>query len=257
MNKSYISVWNDATGTWVAAPETAKAHGGAGTVSSCVTSSDNRETGRSTTPLKVAFMPIAMAIGVAMLPGTAFAQATPGVGGLELCPGNDGMGGSYGMSGSNPGSMTCDGESHTGMSFSLNNAADASGAFGYASGAISARVTGYGDGLLELMGNNGISMLNTVNMNDHKITGLAMRRSVHDEYRCRQRHSVVSTDAIFHGEFPVGRRVDRRACNGHQFGCLRAVRNGDRQQRQCVRCEHQCAGFRFGRAGRGLRGYAC
>ncbi|WP_424449991.1 ESPR domain-containing protein [Paraburkholderia kirstenboschensis] len=24
MNKSYISVWNDVTGTWVAAPETAK-----------------------------------------------------------------------------------------------------------------------------------------------------------------------------------------------------------------------------------------
>ncbi|NYH15289.1 YadA-like family protein [Paraburkholderia bryophila] len=59
------------------------------------------------------------------------------------------------------------------MSFSLNNGAASNGSWGFADDAITARVTGYDNGLLELQGAGGISMLNAVNMNGNKITSLA------------------------------------------------------------------------------------
>ena len=121
-------------------------------------------------------MPIAMAIGVAMLPGTAAAQATTGNGGLELCPGGvGGIGSSWGPLSSAVGLMNCSstGEDSDGMSFSLNNSAADNGAWGFNSNNITARVTGYDDGRLELKGMGGINMLNTVSMTDHKITDLA------------------------------------------------------------------------------------
>ncbi|RDK02220.1 ESPR-type extended signal peptide-containing protein, partial [Paraburkholderia lacunae] len=175
MNKSYISVWNDASGTWVAAPETAKARCGGRTASSSAISSGRDAAARPGTPLKAAFMPIAMAFGVAMLPGTAAAQATTGKGGLELCPGGvGGVGSSWGPLSSNIGFMDCHGANgSSGMSFSLNNSADDSGANGYNSDNITARVTGFDDGRLELKGMGGITMLNEVNLSGHKITGLA------------------------------------------------------------------------------------
>nr|WKF59946.1 Autotransporter adhesin UpaG [Paraburkholderia busanensis] len=121
-------------------------------------------------------MPIAMAIGAAMLPGTAAAQATTGNGGLELCPaGVGGLGSSWGPLSSAVGFMNCTAptQSGSGMSFSLNNAAADNGSWGYASDAITARVTGYDSGLLELQGKGGISMLDAVNMNGNKISSLA------------------------------------------------------------------------------------
>ncbi|WP_042326875.1 ESPR-type extended signal peptide-containing protein, partial [Paraburkholderia ginsengisoli] len=176
MNKTYISVWNDVSGTWVAAPETAKTHCGTGTASSGTILSRTETASRPATPLKAAFMPIAMAIGVAMLPGTAAAQATAGNGGLELCPGGvGGVGSSWGPLSSSVGFLDCSstGESSAGMSFSLNNSASDEGAWGFNSNNITARVTGYDDGRLELKGTGGISMLDTVSMTDNKITDLA------------------------------------------------------------------------------------
>ena len=181
MNKSYISVWNDVSGTWVAAPETARTHCGSGTASSETISFRGQIASRPATPLKAAFMPIAMAIGaigMAMLPGTAAAQATTGNGGLELCPaGVGGTGSSWGPLSSAVGILDCSnyggGESVSGMSFSLNNAAADNGAWGYASNSITARVTGFQDGHLELKGTTGIDMLNTVSMTNNKITDLA------------------------------------------------------------------------------------
>ena len=180
MNKSYISVWNDVTRTWVAAPETAKARGRA-TASSTTIPADAGVESRPATALQAAFMPIAMAIGamgMSMLPGTAAAQATTGNGGLELCPGQmgtDGMGSAWGPLSSTVGMMSCSpiGTGNEGMSFSLNNGAADNGAWGYADNAITARVTGYADGRLELVGQGGISVLNTMNMSGNKITGLA------------------------------------------------------------------------------------
>jgi hypothetical protein len=125
MNKSYISIWNDASGTWVAAPETARTRSGAGTASSCSISSGNEMASRPATPLRAAFMPIAMAIGAAMLPGMAAAQATVGNGGLELCPaGVGGLGSAWGPLSSAVGAMDCNDGS--GAAFSLNNAATSS-----------------------------------------------------------------------------------------------------------------------------------
>ncbi|AFT88890.1 YadA-like family protein [Paraburkholderia phenoliruptrix] len=175
MNKSYISVWNDVSGTWVAAPETAKARGRA-TASSSTISSDAGGQSRPATALKAAFMPIAMAIGamgMSMVPGTAAAQAVTGNGGLELCPGQlgmDAMGSSWGPVSSAVQSMRCN--NNSGMSFSLNNGATDNGANGYTDGAITARVAGYADGHLELAALSGIYMLNTVNMAGNKITQL-------------------------------------------------------------------------------------
>ncbi|SIT45757.1 YadA domain-containing protein [Paraburkholderia ribeironis] len=176
MNKSYISVWNDVSGTWVAAPETARTHRGAGAASSQTIPLCGESASRPATPLKAAFMPIAMAIGVAMLPGMAAAQATTGNGGLELCPGGvGGVGSSWGPLSSAVGIMDCSstGESTNGMSFSLNNSAADNGAWGFNSSNITARVTGYDDGRLELKGMGGISMLNDVSMTGNKITDLA------------------------------------------------------------------------------------
>ncbi|MDR6378373.1 YadA-like family protein [Paraburkholderia caledonica] len=180
MNKSYISVWNDVTRTWVAAPETAKARGRA-TASSTTIPADAGVENRPATVLQAAFMPIALAIGamgMSMLPGTAAAEATTGNGGLELCPGQmgtAGMGSAWGPLSSTVGMMSCSpiGTGDQGMSFSLNNGAADNGAWGYADNAITARVTGYADGRLELVGQGGISVLNTMNMNGNKITGLA------------------------------------------------------------------------------------
>ncbi|WP_345815548.1 YadA-like family protein [Paraburkholderia sp. PREW-6R] len=174
MNKSYISIWNDASGTWVAAPETAKARSGTGTVASSgaiVTSVDSRPS----TPLKAMFMPIAMAIGAAMMPGMAAAQTSPGNGGLELCPGGvGGVGSSWGPLSSAVGIMSCNGTSGSaGMSFSLNNAAADNGAWGYNDGGITARVTGYDDGHLEIVGDTGIKMIGTVDMTGNKIIDVA------------------------------------------------------------------------------------
>ncbi|WP_257031701.1 ESPR domain-containing protein [Paraburkholderia bryophila] len=108
MNKSYISVWNDALGTWVAAPETAMSHSGKGAASSCTISPGVAAVARPARPFKAALMPIAMAIGAAMLPGTAAAQATTGNGGLELCPaGVGGAGSSWGPLSSAVGIMNC------------------------------------------------------------------------------------------------------------------------------------------------------
>ncbi|AIP37019.1 coiled stalk of trimeric autotransporter adhesin family protein [Paraburkholderia xenovorans LB400] len=124
-------------------------------------------------------MPIAMAIGVAMLPGTAAAQAVTGNGGLELCPaGVGGIGSSWGPLSSAVGIMSCapmggGDTSGDGMSFSLNNAASTDGAWGFNSGQITARVTGYQDGHLELAAEKGIYMVNDVNMSGNKISSLA------------------------------------------------------------------------------------
>ncbi|WCM23274.1 YadA-like family protein [Paraburkholderia bryophila] len=176
MNKSYISVWNDALGTWVAAPETATLHSGKGAASSCSMSPGVAAVARPARPFKAALMPIAMAIGAVMSPGAGATEATTGNGGLELCPaGGGGVGSSWGPLSSAVGIMNCTAPAQSGssMSFSLNNGAAGNGAWGFNDDVITARVTGYDNGLLELQGAGGISMLNAVNMNGNKITSLA------------------------------------------------------------------------------------
>jgi trimeric autotransporter adhesin len=176
MNKSYISIWNDVSGTWVAAPETARTGGGAGTISSRETMSGNDMTSRPATPLKAAFVPIAMALGAVMLPGSAAAQVRPGAGGLELCAAPIGsstvLGSAYGSAGYAIGAVYCAPDSNGNLSFSLNNSSNPVGAEGYDSGSISARVAGYSDGRILIQGSGGISMIGQVNMNGYKIGNL-------------------------------------------------------------------------------------
>lgn len=119
-------------------------------------------------------MPIAMAIGAAMFPGAASAaNSVIGNGGLELCPGGvGGIGSSMGVTSS--GRVTCDGvNGSAGMAFSLNNAADSDGSSGFVDDTISARITGFADGRLVLVGGAGITMMDTVYMNGKSVTGLA------------------------------------------------------------------------------------
>ena len=154
VNKSYISVWNEALGSWVAASEHTSARG-------------KRSKSRVVAEVAVA---IAGLSGVFATPVVQAANTTGS--GLQLC--NSSAGASSGTSWG-PGTGTGGGSvlncvSNT-YSFSLNNAGGDTGGNGFT--ASTARVTGYMNGTLELLGANGISMLGVVQMNSNKMTGLA------------------------------------------------------------------------------------
>ena len=59
----------------------------------------------------------------------------------------------------------------------MNNEGNGTGGAGFS--ASTARVTGYSDGLLELKGDAGISMLGQVEMNGNKITGIGVGQGFH------------------------------------------------------------------------------
>ncbi|CAE6882452.1 YadA-like family protein [Paraburkholderia domus] len=175
MNKSYKSVWNASAGTFVAAPETAKSHCGAGTASSSTISSNRETADRPATALKAAFMPIAMAIGMVSLPGMAWSQDVAGNGGLTLCPGGGGGGTGtvIGIDGSATANcFSAGGVESTSMSFGLTNGTGGHGE-GTGLGYGNAYVVGYGNGHLDLGGTAGIGMYNDVNMRNNKIYNLA------------------------------------------------------------------------------------
>ncbi|WP_185218922.1 ESPR-type extended signal peptide-containing protein [Paraburkholderia dinghuensis] len=137
MNKTYRSIWNEADQTWVAAPETAAARG------------------KSMRRLAVL---VTSAVGLAASGTSAFATTTTtaptpgtvGQGGLELCSGAKGY--SWGSSGGSQ-SIDCstDGKGTTdGLAFTLNNAADTKGGYGF--GASTVQVAGYQNGTLNIKG---------------------------------------------------------------------------------------------------------
>jgi autotransporter adhesin len=166
MNKSYITVWNEKLGAWVAASEIASANG-------------KRSKSR-----RVLTSALVATAGIAAL---ASAPSAIAGGALQLCGGSaggvaggtTGSGYSYGAGSAGANSLTCT----TAAQFSLNNAGDDNGSGGLF--AATARVTGYSDGLLELMGEGGISMLGQVQMNGNTLTGLGMGAI-----------SATSTDAV-------------------------------------------------------------
>lgn len=151
MNKSYISIWSEVLGTWVAASENTSARG-------------KRSKSRVVVEAVVAMS------ALSGLWGASAAQANTTGSGLQLC--NAAAGATSGMSWG-PGTTAATALScATGTySFSLNNSGTDAGGNGFSTS--TARVTGYINGTLELMGANGISMLNVVQMNSNKITGLA------------------------------------------------------------------------------------
>ncbi|MGH3802871.1 MAG: YadA family autotransporter adhesin, partial [Pseudonocardiaceae bacterium] len=104
--------------------------------------------------------------------------------GLQLCDPQDtdpaARGIALGSGSTAPSALNCQ---SSGYSFSLNNRGDDVGSSGF--GLSTARVTGYDNGLLELKGDGGISMVGNVQMNANSLTGLAAGKV-----------SASSTDAV-------------------------------------------------------------
>lgn len=146
MNHIFSLVWNATTHTRVAASEAARSRS---------------MPGRARRVASVA----AVALGGCGALGFAPVSLAAGSG-LQLCDPTTAAGSSVGSAGTFAG-LTCT----SNRAFSLNNAGTDNGAEGFA--ASTARVTGYEDGLLELKGDAGISMLDVVQMNGNKITGVA------------------------------------------------------------------------------------
>ncbi len=159
MNKTYRSVWSEVDQTWVAAPETAATRG------------------KSSRRLAViATGAVGVMAGIAPAASFAATPGTVGAGGLEICSGASGY--SWGNSGGSE-AIDCsvDGKGTTdGLAFSLNNAADAKGGYGF--GASTARISGYQNGTLYI---GGASIMvygpttfnNVVTMSNQKIVQLA------------------------------------------------------------------------------------
>ncbi|NLP61454.1 YadA-like family protein [Paraburkholderia sacchari] len=159
MNKTYRSIWNESTGTWVAVQENAASR-----------------SKRSSKPIVLATG--AMGVATSLLSAHAFAATagTVGQGGLEICSGTSGY--SWGSSGGSE-SVNCasgtTGKSD-GLAFSLNNAGDTKGGYGF--DASTAQVAGYQNGLLNIKGTDvqvygPTTFHNVVTMSNQKIVQLA------------------------------------------------------------------------------------
>lgn len=156
MNKTYRVVLNACTGKWVVASELAK--------------------GRKKKSVSLASL-AAVALGLAAPSGVAFSQAN-GSGSLQLCPGSaagTNIGSAYGYS-SSANNMNCN--TNGNYAFSLHNSGTNAGTNGVQNS--TARISGYQDGHLELVGQGGITLLGgpitfnaSANLNNNKITGLA------------------------------------------------------------------------------------
>ncbi|SDR48925.1 Head domain of trimeric autotransporter adhesin [Burkholderia orbicola] len=195
MNKSYRTVWNATTGTWAAAPETARMR----------TKSKANSTMRSSVTAAVAVM---AGVGGGTMSVDAMAQATGG--GLNLCSTtalSNGvrLGQTFGAL-SNTTSANCGPinsslpsyQGHT-AAFILANNAGTNGAT--AGVAPTASVMGGTDGHLVVYGQNGVHISgpadfnNNVNMTNHRITGLAAGTAGTDAVNLNQLNSAIASAA--------------------------------------------------------------
>ncbi len=194
MNKSYRTVWNATTGTWAAAPETARMR----------TKSKANSTMRSSVTAAVAVM---AGVGGGTMSVDAMAQATGG--GLNLCSNTTAANGvRYGQTFgalSNTTSANC-APINTSLptyqghapSFVLGNNAGTNGATGSTP---TASVMGATDGHLVLYGQNGVHISgpadfnNNVNMTNHRITGLAAGTAGTDAVNLNQLNSAIASAA--------------------------------------------------------------
>ncbi|WP_413187709.1 ESPR-type extended signal peptide-containing protein, partial [Paraburkholderia sacchari] len=159
MNKTYRSIWNESTGTWVAVQENAASR-----------------SKRSSKPIVLATG--AMGVATSLLSAHAFSATvgTVGRGGLEICSGTTGY--SWGSSGGSQ-ALNCSSGStgkSDGLAFSLNNAGDAKGGYGF--DASTAQVAGYQSGLLNIKGTDvqvygSTTFHDVVTMSNQKIVQLA------------------------------------------------------------------------------------
>ncbi|WP_349252641.1 YadA-like family protein [Burkholderia cenocepacia] len=194
VNKSYRTVWNATTGTWAAAPETARMR----------TKSKANSTMRSSVTAAVAVM---AGVGGGTMSVDAMAQATGG--GLNLCSNTTAANGvRYGQTFgalSNTVNANC-APINTSLptyqghapSFVLGNNAGTNGATGSTP---TASVMGATDGHLVLYGQNGVHISgpadfnNNVNMTNHRITGLAAGTAGTDAVNLNQLNSAIASAA--------------------------------------------------------------
>ncbi len=152
MNKAYKSVWNESTGTWTAVSELATSRGKSTKAAACVLLGGG-------------------VMALAASP-TAFA-ATAGQGYLDLCGTPAGGNSMVGTTMTSVGSVTHNLACGTGSYFDLN-----------ASG--NAQIMGQSNGNLSLWGRTGVSVLQTMNLTNHRINNLAAGAAVGDAVNVSQ-----------------------------------------------------------------------
>nr|WP_249185201.1 YadA-like family protein [Burkholderia cenocepacia] len=198
VNKSYRTVWNATTGTWAAAPETARMR----------TKSKANSTMRSSVTAAVAVM---AGVGGGTMAADANAQAASnGNGSLVLCSpsGSSRPGTAFGGGNSSGTGLTggCGANpifNNRSTSFMLYNNATANGTSTGARGsaATEAGIQGSQDGHLTLLGGSGVHIMgpadfnNNVNMTNHRITGLAAGTAGTDAVNLNQLNSAIASAA--------------------------------------------------------------
>ncbi|AQQ37678.1 hypothetical protein A8E81_36775 [Burkholderia cenocepacia] len=198
VNKSYRTVWNATTGTWAAAPETARMR----------TKSKANSTMRSSVTAAVAVM---AGVGGGTVSVDAMAQAASnGNGSLSLCSpsGSSRPGTSFGGGNSSGTALTSCGVANPVFgnrttSFMLYNNATANGTSTGSRGSAGteAGIQGSRDGHLSLLGGAGVHIMgpadfnNNVNMTNHRITGLAAGTAGTDAVNLNQLNSAIASAA--------------------------------------------------------------
>nr|WP_276209008.1 YadA-like family protein [Burkholderia cenocepacia] len=196
VNKTYRTVWNATTGTWAAAPETARMR----------TKSKANSTMKSSVTAAVAVM---AGVGGGAMSMDAMAQVTTG-GGLNLCSTSAAANGvrygaTYGALGSTSNANCAPIDTRLASyqghapAFILGNNANTNGA---TSGtAPTASVMGSTDGHLVMYGQNGVHISgpadfnNNVNMTSHRITGLANGTAGTDAVNVNQLNAAIANAA--------------------------------------------------------------
>ncbi|WP_349252923.1 YadA-like family protein [Burkholderia cenocepacia] len=197
VNKSYRTVWNATTGTWAAAPETARMR----------TKSKANSTMRSSVTAAVAVM---AGVGGGTMAADANAQASNGNGSLVLCsPSGSRPGTAFGGSNSSGTAITPGGcgaspiFNNRQTSFQLYNNATGNGTSTGSRGSAATEVAIHGsaDGHLSLLGGSGVHIMgpadfnNNVNMTNHRITGLAAGTAGTDAVNLNQLNSAIASAA--------------------------------------------------------------
>ncbi|HHV7520622.1 TPA: ESPR-type extended signal peptide-containing protein, partial [Burkholderia orbicola] len=195
MNKSYRTVWNATTGTWAAAPETARMR----------TKSKSNATMKSSVTAAVAVM---TGVGGGAVSLDAMAQAANGNGSLVLCGPTSGpvYGESFG-SGSATGTRLTGGcianpsriSQNREIAFQLyNHSNGAGGGVGQPSAATEAGISGSKNGHLVLLGGSGVHIVgpadfdNNVNMTNHQVKNLAAGTAGTDAVNLNQLNSAIA-----------------------------------------------------------------
>ncbi|WP_367033698.1 YadA-like family protein [Burkholderia semiarida] len=190
MNKTYRTVWNPTTGTWVAAAETARAR------------KKSNSTMRSSVTAAVAVMAGVGGSGFAVEAGAQ--AAANGNGGLALCGATTGISLGSGSTGFNR-LTACNGTSSSAlyqgrpMAFALTNDSSAIGStVGIANPATLAGISGSKDGHLVLHGGAGVHITgpadfsSSVNMQSNRIQNLAAGTAGTDAVNVNQLNAAIA-----------------------------------------------------------------